>query len=106
MIHNVQASIGTILDIPLAGEVEAIAFTSDGPFEFRIIRSNQPAQLPKALEHLADWRRFDPQNSVPCYATLYPHNGGTKGLDATGLALETRGFLKGTGFVALVWKRE
>ena len=89
----------------LVGEIEAIAFASEVPFEFRALRNNQPADLPLALSQLAEWQTFDPGNARLCYATLYPISGGTRGLDATGLAIETRGLFQADRLTLLVWKR-
>lgn len=106
MISRYEGAIGRILPIPLVGEIEAIALTSRVPFEFRLLRHLRPTILPMAIEALAGWQAFDPRKGQPCYTTLYPVPGGTRGLEATGLALETRGLLANCGFTLLIWSRE
>jgi hypothetical protein len=106
MISRYEGAIGRILPIPLIGEIEAIALTSSVPFEFRLLRHLRPTLLPLAIEELAGWQAFDPRNEQPCYTTLYPVPGGTRGLEAAGLGLETRGLLVNCVFTLLVWNRE
>ena len=106
MMEHFEGRVGAALAITLSGELQAIAFTSSVPFEFRLIRNHAPVQLPLAVQNLVEWQTFDPRNAESCYTTLYPYKGGTRGLDTDGLVIETRGLFLGARFVLFVWKRE
>lgn len=59
MIECFGGEVGTTIPITLAGEIEAIALTSEVPFEFRVVCNHQPADLPLALQELAEWQTLD-----------------------------------------------
>ncbi len=107
MMEHFEGRIGAIVPLVLSGEIAAISVSGVVPFEFRLLRNHEVAQLPVAIERLAGWQTFDPANvERNCYTTLYPCEGGTMGLDASGLEIETRGLFSGLRFVVFVWKRE
>ncbi len=105
MIHSYAGQVGKILPISRTGEIEAIALIAEVPFEFRLLRNGERGHFPFALEQLAEWQAFDPMDQRSCYSTLYPIQDGTRGLDASGLALESRGLLVGSAFSFLAWDR-
>jgi hypothetical protein len=105
VIHWCAGQVGKILPISRTREIEAIALVAEVPFEFRLVRNGEPGQFPLALERLAQWQAFDPMHQEPCYSTLYPIQGGTRGLDAAGLALESCGLLAGSAFSLGIWDR-
>jgi hypothetical protein len=105
VIHSYAGQVGKILPISRPREIEAIALIAEVPFEFRLLRNGEPGRFPLALEQLAEWQAFDPIHQRACYSTLYPIQGGTRGVDATGLALDTRGLLVGSAFSFLTWDR-
>lgn len=105
MIHSYAGQVGKRLQISKTGEIEAIALIAEVPFEFRLLRNSDGDRLPLALEHLAEWQAFDPLTLRACYSTLYPMQHGTRGLDAAGLAVESRGLLVGSVFSFLIWDR-
>jgi len=102
VIHSCFGQVGKTLQISRTGEIEAIALIAEVPFEFRLLRNGERGHFPLALEQLAEWRAFDPLNRTPCYSTLHPIQNGTRGLDAAGLALESRGLLVGSVFSCLI----
>lgn len=97
--------IGKTMAISDWKEIGAIGFTSEVPFEFRLIRHGRPIVLPMAIASLAEWQTFEPRSSPPCYTTLYPIPGGTRGLDTDGLAVETQALLSGRPYVLFVHAR-
>ncbi len=105
MIHSYAGQVGKTLQISRTGEIEAIALIAEVPFEFRLLQNGERGQFPLALEQFAEWQAFDPMAQRPCYSTLYPVQDGTRGLDATGLAVESRGLLVGSVFSCLIWDR-
>src|SRR5260370_39970946 len=76
MMEHFEGRVGAALAITLSGELQAIAFTSSVPFEFRLIRNHEPVQLPLAVQKLAEWQTFAPRNAEACYTTLYPDTRG------------------------------
>jgi hypothetical protein len=105
MMTSHEGRVGAILAIPVTGQIGAIGFTCEVGFEFRLIRDGAPAALPMAIAGLAHWQIYRPRHSPPCYTTLYAVHGGTKGLDATGLAIETQGLAREHTYVLFVWGR-
>ena len=97
--------VGATLAIPVTGQIGAIGFTCEVPFEFRLVRHGAPAELPMAIAALGQWQTYRPRQSPPCYTTLYAVHDGTKGLDAAGLAVETQGLLREHAYVLFVWGR-
>ena len=106
MLICYQGQVGLIVSIPLSGELEAIGFSSEVRFEFLLFRNNQPTAFPLGLEQFNQWRLFDPLNAEPCYSLLYPSGERTRGLDAEGLGVQTRGLFAGAVFTLFVWTRE
>ena len=105
MVICYHGHVGAIVSIPLSIELEAIGFSSEVPFEFRLVRNNESAAFPLGLEHFSLWQSFDPLHAEPCHSLLYPCLGGTRGLDASGLGVQTRSFLTGATFTLHVWTR-
>jgi hypothetical protein len=64
------------VSLDMEGELEGFHFVNP-PVEFRLVRDGSP---------LAEWQTWDTEYHTPQYPVL----GGTRGLKAQGLALETR----------------
>ncbi len=94
MILTFKAPYGSIVDLRRDGEIQGYEFV-EPPIEYRFLRAGSP---------ISDWTSPVPGFISLLRPVIINATVQTRGLDATNLAIETRG-LAGT-FMLLVWPRE
>lgn len=94
MIRVFKGPYGSIADLHRDGEIQGYEFL-DPPIEYRFLRAGVP---------ISDWTA--PISGFVSLLRPVAIDGAvrTRGLDATNLAIETRGLLG--SFILLVWPRE
>ncbi len=94
MILTFKGPYGSIVDLRRDGEIQGYEFI-EPPIEYRFLRARSP---------ISDWTSPVPGFISLLRPVIINATVQTRGLDATNLAIETRG-LAGT-FMLLVWPRE
>lgn len=90
VILTYQGNYGAAVWLDMEGELEGFQFVNP-PIEFRLIRDGSP---------FTEWQVCDTEYHTP----QRPRVGGTCGLEAKGLAIETRGLCR--RFTLLIWRRD
>jgi hypothetical protein len=94
MILTFKGPYGSVVDLRRDGEIQGYEFV-EPPIEYRFLRAGSP---------ISDWTSPVPGFISLLQPVIINAAAQTRGLDATNLAIETRG-LAGT-FILLVWPRE
>lgn len=90
MILTYHGTYGDSVSLNMDGELEGFEFI-EPPIDFRVVRDGSP---------ITEWERCDSEY----HTLLRPRLGGTCGLSAQGLTIQTRGLCG--RFTLLVWRRE
>jgi len=94
MILIFKGQYGSTIDLHAYREIQGFEFVNP-PIEFRFVRGGLP---------ISNWRPPAPGYVSLLHPVVAGPNVRTQGLDATNLAVETRGL--GETFTLLVWPRE